>query len=133
LFFFSILGIFWTLRSLQKESESDLIGERRENQDDQKMSAEAKAHSFYKESAPALQTLTDQLDRIEAVLTNIERKLDQTGLSGAGVAAAELKNILQSLKSNPDAAGAIHLGQIASKVDKIYQVLTELSGTEEGK
>ncbi len=77
--------------------------------------------------APAPANITLQLARIENQLEKINAGLlAREKNEGAG----ELRAILESLKKNGPGSNAQEIDEIKMKVDKIYQVLKSFSGSE---
>ena len=132
LFVSSLAGILWILKSLRKDSEPEWVGESGSGPDPNRPAQpEWMAEIYDKDPGKALQILSKQLNRIEEILANIDKKLEQPNVSGIQEVSGEMKELIQSLKSNPNAAGTAQIGQLSLKIDKIYQVLASLSGTEE--
>lgn len=131
LFFSSILGIVWILRSLQKQSadsaETEFSGQYNLSQ----VAPDATAKdTLIPESSKnvekaTLEILVKQLNNIEKNLAEIARKLEHQDHGKKNGAVA------QTLKSSPSPGENSQIDQLSAKVEKIYQVLVALSNSED--
>ena len=120
LFASSIWSAFWILKSLHREPDDPSLP-RDLNRE--------KNTGMARPTAATLETLSEKLNRVEEILMTIEQKLGDPAKAQIGELTAEVHSLLQFLKSNPSASNN-QVSQLSSKVDKIYQVISSLSGTE---
>lgn len=122
LFCLSVMGIVLILKSLQKNSdENSTFG--------------SPTESFKEgDAVVGLETIAERLDNMEKILLKISQQLDAPSGVEKNELSAELRSLLQALKTNPIATESNQtnqINQLSSKVDKIYQVLISLSASEE--
>lgn len=79
-----------------------------------------------------IESLSERLDKIEDTLTILAVEIKQANLAARSAPGDELKNALDAIRAQLASAPQgpqDQVGQLSAKVDKIYQVLTSLSGT----
>lgn len=135
IFLCAIGGLIWILKQLQREERHETFMPELELPSAEPMAetsdATVRIVKESKEQPPAqvtLESLAEQMNRMEKTLMKITEKLDQPG--GSEV-VAELEAIMQSLKSMPMSGDSGSINQLSAKMDKIYKVLSALSGSEE--
>lgn len=138
LFFSSLIGAIWILKSLQKESTpKPLPLTNKPDTKDQKKDSQTASNlpdplpeNQMKDKKATLETLSGKMDHIEETLSKIDQKLDQLSLKQLCELSQNIQTIIQALKSKEKDDEKDLLIQLSSKVDKITQILGLLFRTE---
>ena len=80
-------------------------------------------------TAVTLETLSEKLNHIEEMLLKLEQRIPEPSQGKAADLSLEVQGLLQFLKTNPTASNH-QVTQLTSKVEKIYQIISSLSGSE---
>lgn len=124
LFVFSIMGIVWILKSLQKHPEENSVL----TAENTVVALPTQAKETKSEKIPVtLELLSNRLDNIEKLLATLTPKIGQS--QDKNELSEEVRAIQQTLKkAGPGDTKDIR--DLSTKLDKIYQVLVSLSAPD---
>ena len=130
LFLLSLAGIFWILKSLQKEPEHQDPEPETESWGAPKISGSGLAAR--PSAGPAnLETLAGQIALIEETLSTMEKRFSEQNIDQMNEMAGQMKLMVQMLKVIQGGGGGESVAMVNQKVDKIYKILSALSQTEQ--
>ncbi len=130
LFILSLAGIFLILKALQKTSEEESTAS--DDEPDFSQTVRISPPAAPPAAKISLESLADQIRKVESSIALLDKKLQEHNTDQMNEMAGHLKLIVQMLKSiynnssSGDGAGAVQ-----EKVDKIYQILSTLSQSEQ--
>ena len=137
-FVLSLAGIFWILKSLQKESNPEPEENSWESPGRAASRTEANGRTVLTEAmarpaagAAGLETLAGKIALIEASLSKIENRLHEQNSDQMNEMAGQMKLMVQMLKVIQGGGGAESVAAVSQKVDKIYKILSALSQAEQ--
>ena len=130
LFLLSLAGIFWILKSLQKESDPQDSESEMESWKAPKMAGSEPAAR--PSAGPAnMETLAGQIALIEETLSKMEKRFSEQSTDQMNEMAGQMKLMVQMLKVIQGGGGAESVAMVNQKVDKIYKILSALSQVEQ--
>ncbi len=132
LFALSVAGIFWILKSLQRESHPE-EREAWEAEVPQDFDKTVRMAAPIRPAVPAasLESLAKQIAVIEETVSQIEKKVREQNSDQLNEMAGQMKLMVQMLKVIQGGAGSESVALVNQKVDKIYEILSSLSQAEQ--
>ena len=141
-FVLSVAGIFWILKSIHRESEMEEAVDAMEMENVYQappMEPPVFLKTARTETVPeppvrqekpgaSIESIAQQIAQLEESLSKIEKKMNEQNHDQLNEIAGQMKMIVQMLKT---VMTGDTTAQVSGKVDKIYQILSSLSQTEE--